>query len=392
MAAGRTPLPALTGLRFVAALAVAGSHLPFLYYEPATGGTARRFLAEGFVGVPFFFVLSGFVLAYSYHDRFPSLGGGRLRVYLAARTARIGPVHWLTLGVAALWPVLGPGQGTGLGAAVYQVFLVHAWSYEPRVFTAYNSVSWSLSVEATFYLLLPGVLWLLARRPRLGPMALLALAAGVWLAELAVVAWCEANLSGKTLWLANICPGVRFGEFLVGVLVGLAAVRGGWIDRERSWRGTLAELAAVIGLGVLVFHSFRVPMLYRYGVYYTPAMAVLVAVFARQAGRLSALLSNRPAVYLGEISYAYYMVHCLVFTGPMIWFGPITEGTLPWAAGLLVAAGVVAAGVHHLVEAPLRRRLTRWLRDGARVPAARVPQVLHRSVPCPRPTASTPLG
>src|SRR4051794_31464771 len=90
-------LDALTGLRFPAALAVAACHTGELVCNNAFGPTARRVFAEGAAGVPFFFVLSGFVLAYSYHDRLARPAPGAAAAYYRSRVARIWPLHLFTL-------------------------------------------------------------------------------------------------------------------------------------------------------------------------------------------------------------------------------------------------------------------------------------------------------
>src|SRR5436190_9459923 len=121
----RHRLDALTGLRFPAAAAVALAHLPNLHAEASLGPTARRVLAEGGAGVPFFFILSGFVLAYSYHDRLARPTRGELARYAVSRFARIGPVYLLSVVLIALWPV-GPVPA-GAAAVAANLLLVQAW-------------------------------------------------------------------------------------------------------------------------------------------------------------------------------------------------------------------------------------------------------------------------
>src|SRR5438105_14109782 len=100
----KSRLDALTGLRFLAAAAVALAHLPRLHLDPSLPPTARRLFMEGGAGVPFFFVLSGFVLAYSYHDRLARPSGWELGRYALSRFARIWPVYLLSVALVAVCP------------------------------------------------------------------------------------------------------------------------------------------------------------------------------------------------------------------------------------------------------------------------------------------------
>ncbi len=354
-------LDALTGLRLLAAAAVAFAHLPHLHVDPALAPTVRRAMAEGFAGVPFFFVLSGFVLTYGYHDRLARPTRAALAGYYAARVARIWPVHLLALGLAALLPVAPvPGRP---GPALANALLVHAWVPDLGYIQSYNSVSWTLSIEAFFYLLLPGLLWAAARWRSAGPVTLTLAAAAAWLLPAGLVLWHAGHLGPWSLYLCNVCPAVRLGEFAVGGLLGLALVRAGGPGKEpptrRGWLfWTVLELAAVLAVAVMVKRSDRVHLLFRLSGYYTPAFALVVAVFARQRGALSGLMAGRLPVYLGEVSFAYFLLHAIVFVHVGRWVGE-WGGSFGRAAVPLAAAGVAAVAVHHLVEVPMRARLVR---------------------------------
>ncbi|MRY29317.1 acyltransferase family protein, partial [Parabacteroides goldsteinii] len=84
----------LTSLRFLFALMVFGAHIYTIdpYFD-------HLFYKEGFVGVNFFFILSGFIIAYTYRDRLLEQKS-TLREFWVARIARIYPLHLLTLGIS----------------------------------------------------------------------------------------------------------------------------------------------------------------------------------------------------------------------------------------------------------------------------------------------------
>jgi peptidoglycan/LPS O-acetylase OafA/YrhL len=128
----RQALPALTGARFVAAIVVVLFHtvLPRLGED----GLLVRLLGGGYLGVSFFFVLSGFILAYTYLHDTSALRASR-RAFWRARFARVYPVYVLALVVAAplflkQW-ILDVWQterlSGGLLAAALSPLLLQAW-------------------------------------------------------------------------------------------------------------------------------------------------------------------------------------------------------------------------------------------------------------------------
>jgi peptidoglycan/LPS O-acetylase OafA/YrhL len=350
-------LDALTGLRFLAAAAVALAHLPRLHLDPSVPLTARRLFMEGGAGVPFFFVLSGFVLAYSYHDRLARPSGRELARYALSRVARLWPVYLLSVALIALWPV-GPAPSS-VGAVVANLALVQVWPPTTEVPVSLNPVAWSLSVEVFFYLALPLFLWALARRPGIRPWPLVCLAVAVWCVHLGLVLWHRSHLGPWTLYVCNLCPPVRLGEFGVGLLLGLAFVRGGGVGsgpttaRTRAaW--TVLELAAVVLVGVTAFQSDKVSILLRLSGYYTPALGLVVAVFARQRGLLSGLMAGRVPVFLGEVSFAFFLLHVFVFTHLWEHIPADRLGSVRHSAVMLTAALLLSAVVYRCYEAPLR--------------------------------------
>lgn len=353
-------LGALAGLRFVAAAVVALAHLPEVSQDPLLGRVGVRMLSEAVYGLTLFFVLSGFVLAYGYHGRLTRPTRPELRRYYAARVARVWPLHLFTLGLAALLPV-SPQLG-GVGPMAANVFLVHSWVPDLGYIQSYNSVSWTLSLDAFFYLVFPLIVYAAGRWAAGGPAALYLAACAVW-ALVSVVVLSHAGGDGVwPLYVCNVCPVVRCGEFAVGVLLGLGFVRGrarpGPETAGRGW-WTVVELAAVAAVVLLIFRSHKVPLLYRMNGYYLPAVAVAVAVFARGRGAVSRLLASRPVVYLSDISFAFYLLHGIAFVhlGAAL---PTWLGAWPKAGVMVLITGLMAAGLFHAVEVPLRERIIRW--------------------------------
>jgi peptidoglycan/LPS O-acetylase OafA/YrhL len=374
----RGEIRSLTGLRFLAAIAVVVAHVPGMRQDPWLAPFARV-LAEGAAGVPFFFILSGFVLTYANGGGLRSGEAGAVRRYLAARVARVYPLHLLTMAVTLWLPFVPPkplpsGMHEGARLAA-NVLLVQGFIPDPAYIAVYNAVSWTLSCEMFFYLTLPFSLRIVDRRLARPVWLLTATAVAlVWPPVLAAVL---VNHSGtfQFLWPFYQAPIIHLPTFLVGVFLGRLFVTTAAPGRS-SRAATAAEAGAVLVLVLLASQAFRVNPTYRLFGAYVPVMSLIVWLFARQRGALSRLLGTRPFVYLGEISFSVYMIHGLVMSRCRVQWSGILR---PAGIGL-IAIGItiaVSAACHRWYEAPLRRIVAGWL--GGRRPAAGTVTPLRRA-------------
>jgi peptidoglycan/LPS O-acetylase OafA/YrhL len=344
-------LDALTGLRFWFAFLVVAHHS----LEHWFGGGAHVVADFGYIGVDFFFVLSGFVLTWSARP-----GVGPLRFWWN-RVARIWPLHLTTLVLAVL---VGVGVATGgAGALAPNLLLVQAWWPQQHVYFGFNAVSWSLSCEVFFYLCFPLLFRVLARltqvrRAQVVVAITLALLVYPGLFSLTVAPRDPAGWE----WTTYVLPLWRLGEFAVGIVAALA-VRDGWRPRV-SGRAALTG-AVVIGAAYVGFGQWRGALPNR-PLTETVAMLlialVLVALAVDESNGRRGWLSSGVMVRLGAASYALYLCHALLY-GWLVARWPATgEGAmrlLGWSSYVGAAVGL-ALLLHYAVEVPAERALRRF--------------------------------
>jgi peptidoglycan/LPS O-acetylase OafA/YrhL len=348
----RETLLQLTSLRFVAALLV------FSWHCVPTRRISVTF-SFGYLGVAFFFLLSGFILTYTYHDAFRErLGAKAIRAFYAARIARIYPLHLATmplaiaclvaLGTSPLWN--GAGAQTRLQAVAAQVALVQSWIPIGPIYFGANGPAWTISVEAFFYAAFPllayGLLRLFRGSP---PHHVLLCAAALWLAQLALL-WPQHAVVDDWRWY--VFPPSRLIDFVVGMMLGIAFVRS---DERKPWplRATSLEILAIAAVCLAVYVSPFVPLSVRFSAWVMPAWCAVIFVFARGRGAIARVLAHPVLVRLGEVSFAFYLCHLAVV---MVaeragWGHPLT---LPLAFGCTLA---LSFALYHGVEQPMRRRV-----------------------------------
>jgi peptidoglycan/LPS O-acetylase OafA/YrhL len=368
----RPRLPALTSIRFFAALWVALFHMQAMKAFSFHAAPVRALASIGYSGVSFFFVLSGFILVYTYSGRATSL-----REFWQARFARIYPALAFCLLLSGPgffyccvhmrahdprffiteWTWIAPHMWL---AAVLSLTLLESWI--PQTALAWNMPNWSLSVEAFFYFMFP---FLLPRLTRLSRRQLAAILPAGWLLALVCsLAYMRfhpdgvAEITTKTIgtWInaLKFHPLMRFPEFLMGMAGGLLFLRNEH-NRKMAWPLVLMGLAAVAAIVVL---SPWIPFLVIHTALLAPAFAVLIyGVALRPAG--IGILENRVMEALGEASYPFYLLHTGVISGFFSgWLtGHPKHQTLLGLAEWLLIAVALALLVDRFIERPLRRLL-----------------------------------
>jgi peptidoglycan/LPS O-acetylase OafA/YrhL len=355
----RGPLPSLTGMRFVAAFLVFFTHSVMLAGLFADDGVARTLgnpaLASGFVGVSFFFVLSGFVLTWSARE------GDTRRGFWRRRFFKIYPVHFVAWTASALLGLTAASLILEV-ANLPALFLLHAL---PPIPFSINEPSWSLSVEAVFYLLFP---WLFAWVRRI-PAARLWLCASLLVAAIFSVALVVTvaipsepglgivDMTRPQFWLVYTFPPIRAIEFVLGMVMARIVQTGRWVP---------IRLGPAIALVVAAFACQIVVARVPYGVV-APVIVPLALLIPAAA---TADLTGRPTWFstpwmqwLGRISYAFFMIHYLVlYFGHVLLLGGRAYPT-PVAVGVLLVALAATIGLSYLmyryVEQPAMRRWSR---------------------------------
>jgi len=364
-------IPALTGLRFLAALAVVIVHFgaPF-FVGLGLPGYAPRLASAGYLGVNFFFLLSGFILAYNY------LSGGTMRgthrAFWVARAARVLPVYWLAWLLALPLYLANasegayramPHQDSAVTVALSGV-LVQSWW--PHAANFLNAPGWSLSTEVLFYAAFPLIgVWL----TRQSSLVLLATVGGAWvLALLPAVMYLalrpDAGVDpqwgafGTWLQVVKFNPVVRLPEFVMGIALGCLFLR------RRTWplpqvRPGMLALLAVAGV-VLLVTRFPAPFLMLHSGLLDPLFAMLIVSVAYDQGVLTRVLGSPVFVLLGEASYALYLLHVPAWDALARFAG--VPNLLPWGFPAFVAlVTAISVLVFRVFEEPMRHRIRRVL-------------------------------
>lgn len=314
---------------------------------------APNALSGGFSGVDVFFVLSGFLItSIILHD----IGTGEfsLREFYLRRIQRLMPNVVVTvLGVVVLWSLLLPPSTARQTAthglwALFSLSNVFIWKnlggyWGNAAELAPLTHTWSLGVEEQFYLLFPVTLLLLTRAGRVSR----------WLGVLTALsaAFCIYQTQSSPSAAFYLLPS-RVWELLVGATLAAGAIT---LPTQRlrevsGWAG----LAIVIGGFIWLNESHAFPGVAAW-LPVGGAVLLLLAI-SHDDTRVSWLLSRRPMVAIGALSYSLYLWHW-----PLITLGKLLSELYgyPRLAGAIAGGAVgvlLSIAAYVLVEQPLRRR------------------------------------
>jgi len=344
-------LTALTSLRGIAAWYVVLYHIR-LTTADILPPAALEIFAKGYLAVDFFFLLSGFVIWLSYRDRISENGLSAIPTFLARRFARIYPLHFVILCGAIAFALLLTATGRAnpedfpLQELPFHLLLIQNWGFTSEL--SWNDPAWSISTEAAAYLLFPLIVLAVDWRA-LPTSILLALIGLLSLALHGFFVAMDAPTLGSNIPQTGLVRCLLL--FTIGTILCALWLR--W--RDRPMKPALFAIAVTVMVGGLALadmaaETIAVPL----------AFSGLLLAAALTATMPRNPLSAAPLHYLGEISYATYLAHFLLFVLFKILFVD-DSGQIGWAGlvGFLALTLVVSAALYQAIERPAQRILNR---------------------------------
>jgi peptidoglycan/LPS O-acetylase OafA/YrhL len=341
-----TYLSALTFPRFALALIVViyhfGMHLPF-----ASEGFAAEFLKHGAVAVSFFFFLSGFVLAYNYHDSLST------KSFLLKRLVRLYPVYIVTFLVVLISMLYLKNESPGFIFGVAHALGLQAWI--PGHALQVNFPAWSLSVEFFLYATFPLLHWVFQK---LSWKNFVLIFVGLFFLGLAQYIYTVHYIYEPDRYYLEqfilYFPLFHFTTFTSGYLGGKLVHR----LRNKSIHSGIFTAMAILGIvGFVVIMSTDNPWrLYAHNGGMIPFFMLICLGLSFDKSILAKTLGRKPMVYLGDISYGIYMWQFPVY----LWFSFLmAEEQLSLVHFLiyLVLLIFVATISFRWLEQPLRKRM-----------------------------------
>jgi peptidoglycan/LPS O-acetylase OafA/YrhL len=366
----RQRVESLTGLRWFAALAVFGYHANQFLALPVVGEAMRL----GDAGVTFFYVLSGFVLTWSFSPRVT------ITTFWWRRFARIWPMLALSMPIA--WFCFSQQWRESWLPTLFGLSLVESWLRPAAAFVG-NPVSWSVSCEAFFYLMFPflirPVLRLSLRMLAVLAGAMVAVEFGYWyLVVERFVPPGSPDFWINLSWFLRFPP-YRLAEFVLGMIAAAALLRG-WRPRVNLWvaLGTVPVTALILVFGT---RKGWWPDLWSQQALLVSCVLVVVAAASRDMSGRPSFLSSRPLVALGRWSYAFYLVHLgVIFMfrdlgTPLYLSWANVRAILVWAVVAVALAAVCYQFFERPAEAWLRRLPVRGRHAAPRACAQRTSSV-----------------
>jgi peptidoglycan/LPS O-acetylase OafA/YrhL len=314
----RPRFPLFDSLRAIAALSIFGFHIAAS--QRALNDPDFPWLGQLNVGVPIFFVVSGFLLYRPFvAARLRGSARPALVPYAVRRVLRIVPAYWVALPLITLWLGREDQVFTASGVFTYFFFLQ---LYDASTITGGIGQAWTLGVEVSFYVFLPIWAFVVRRLPgELRPIAVLALIGIVWKVVVLNTAFSSGSSAAFPLlialpaWLETFAGGMALA--VLSVWVTDRGWRAGWVRvvEERPWVPWLIALLAFAAVGP---HGWQggneSQVMIEYELKTVVAIGlVLPAVFGEPTrGWVRRVLGFPPLLWVGLVSYGFYLWHLAV--------------------------------------------------------------------------------
>lgn len=345
----------LTSLRGIAAFLVLLYHLKGFLHQHAITESVSFLYNNGYLAVDFFFMLSGFIITYTYFQKFSQTPVNQKTVlsFMVKRFARIWPLHVFILFLFLLVPLAHwitdrpiDQVSYNLHTFIYKFLMIDLWFMGASYWNTWNVPSWTISGEFFAYLLFP-ILVIIVSNKRIRVIA-------VYLGTLIFIAW---------LYWVNNFPSLGQGISKLGLLrcflgfvLGYCIYHFYFIMKDHIHHTTCSVLL-FISICFCIYLGFNVEANY----FYIPLLFSMILLFLLLSKTfLHTILENKFLIYLGDISYSLYLNHIFVRTiYTMLFLEDASYASLLDLSIIIGGCLLFAHCTYQWVELPMRTYIVR---------------------------------
>jgi peptidoglycan/LPS O-acetylase OafA/YrhL len=340
-------LEQLTFTRFIAAISIVIFHYGKNIF-PFHLDSIEFLFRQAYVGVSYFFILSGFIMVVAYDHR------GKINYidFLKRRFARIYPVYFLA--IVALFTYLyifnRPIDYLGL---FFNLTMIQSWL--PGYALSFNSPGWSLAVELFFYMSFPLLFNHLYKKHTLKKTALAVIIFFIVsqaVLHLLLYSDFREAYPSKSHDFIFYFPVMHFSEFLIGNIAGLIFIKG---IKKKNYDWSIIGLMVLFGM-ILKFNS----NLNLHNGMLAFVLVPLIILISSNNGGLTNFFSRKVFVFLGEISFGIYILQkpVYVWVSGMLSYLKIESSTLVFYISLVTLI-LCAAISYTYIEGPVRKKINK---------------------------------
>lgn len=312
----------LQSMRFIAIFMIFLSHLGFLqqtefanfYGKYILGGASNS-------GVSFFFILSGFLLAYKYYDDIKQSVNLKYSYnFTVNRIKKFYPLHLLTILVFIPNYFISyfANPLVEVPLLLSNVFLIKSFIPWDVAYFSYNAPSWFLSTLLLLYFITPPYLLkirALLENMRYKLLIIAILIISAYAVGVGIIFILNNTDNQFTKWFVYISPFFRIIDFSIGILSGILVsyIKKAYNNKKLNVIAfSIMEILCIIIFIIAYKNRFIVDKFFRFGIYYIPILTIIVIVFSFDRGIISKIISNKVMMYFASISFEFFLIHNVV--------------------------------------------------------------------------------
>lgn len=336
----------LTITRFIAAVLVFLFHFA-RDFSPFDNQYLKNFIHASNIAVPYFFLLSGFILTYVYYNRSkPSFSK-----FWVARLSRIYPLYFCALCLDTIFKSrFWDNYNVNWSDFFLNTLLIQSWFSEKQL--TCNGPGWSLSVELFLYITFPFLLLFLLKKHSVKTILTTCLV--VWFITQLIHIPAVNMFAENKLWISifRYNPLAHLSTFLLGCISAILFLKSYSLVEKYSL--IFISLPVFILIYLMFFDN---PLIqYHHSGLFSPLLSMFIIGLASNKGSISLFLAERPFVYLGEISFGIYILQypALFFTKYLHDVFSFPNWSVLFMYYHFIVLVLLSIFLYHIVEIPFK--------------------------------------